>query len=82
MIVQQVSVYNPILGLIIQRTSEGRERAKKQGKHLGRPSQPKEKISRAVSLFNDRENNGLSVKDIVDMTGVRRATIYREVKKL
>lgn len=37
MIVQQVSVYNPILGLIIQRTSEGRERAKKQGKHLGRP---------------------------------------------
>lgn len=68
--------------LIVQRTSEGRERAKKQGKHLGRPSQPKDKIKRAVSLFNDRENNSLSVNDIVDMTGVPRATIYREAKKV
>lgn len=67
--------------LIVQRTSEGRERARKQGKHLGRPSQPKEKIERAVSLFFNRETNGLSVKDIVDMTGVPRASIYREAEK-
>lgn len=67
--------------LIVQRTSEGRERARKQGKHLGRPSQPKDKIERAVSLFFNRETNGLSVKDIVDMTSVPRATIYREAKK-
>src|SRR5699024_12219183 len=26
--------------LIVERTTEGRERAKQQGKHLGRPSQP------------------------------------------
>lgn len=68
--------------LIVQRTSEGRERARKQGKHLGRPSQPKEKIERAVNLFFNRETNQLSVKDIVDMTGVPRATIYREAKKV
>lgn len=68
--------------LIVQRTTEGRERARQQGKHLGRPSQPKDKIKRAVALFHDRESNGLSVKDIVDMTGVPRATVYREAKKV
>lgn len=66
--------------LIVQRTSEGRERAKTQGKHLGRPKQPAANIERAVSLFNNRDNNGLSVKDIVNTTGVPRATIYREAK--
>lgn len=66
--------------LIVQRTSEGRERAKTQGKHLGRPKQPTANIERAVSLFNNRDNNGLSVKDIVNTTGVPRATIYREAK--
>lgn len=67
--------------LILQRTTEGRERAKKQGKHMGRPAQPKDKRERAVRLFMDREHNGLSVKDIVDMTGVPRASIYREAKR-
>lgn len=67
--------------LILQRTTEGRERAKKQGKHMGRPAQPKDKRERAVRLFMDRKNNGLSVKDIVDMTGVPRASIYREADK-
>lgn len=66
--------------LIVQRTTEGRERAKAQGKHLGRPKQPAANIERAVSLFNNRDNNGLSVKDIVNTTGVPRATIYREAK--
>ena len=68
--------------LIVQRTSEGRERAKKQGKHLGRPAQPKSNIERAVKLFHQREVNELSVNDIVDMTGVPRSTIYREAKKV
>lgn len=68
--------------LIVQRTSEGRERAKKQGKHLGRPSQPKSSIERAVKLFHQREVNELSVNDIVDMTGVPRSTIYREAGKV
>lgn len=68
--------------LIVQRTSEGRERAKKQGKHLGRPSQPKSSIERAVKLFHQREVNELSVNDIVDMTGVPRSTIYREAKNV
>lgn len=67
--------------LIVQRTSEGRERARAQGKHLGRPAQPKKKIDQAMSLFFNREGNGLSVNDIVKASGVPRATIYREAKK-
>lgn len=66
--------------LIVQRTTEGRERAKAQGKHMGRPKQPRANIERAVQLFNSRKDNGLSVKDIVNTTGVPRATIYREAK--
>src|SRR5699024_1725567 len=34
--------------LIVERTKEGRERAKKQGKHLGRPSQPEKNITQAL----------------------------------
>jgi len=68
--------------LIAQRTAEGRERAKAQGKHLGRPARPQKDVAKAVELFNDRANNGLSVNDIVRLTGVPRSTIYREVKRV
>jgi DNA invertase Pin-like site-specific DNA recombinase len=67
--------------LILARTAEGRERAKKQGKHMGRPSQPKRSLERAMELFNDRENNGMSVNEIAKLTEVPRSTIYAELKK-
>lgn len=44
--------------LINERTSEGRERAKKQGKHMGRPAQAAKDIKRAIQLFNDRGRMG------------------------
>lgn len=68
--------------LIVERTSEGRKRAKQQGKHLGRPAQPKKKVKQALKLYGDREVNNLSVTDIVKMTGVPRSTIYNELKKI
>lgn len=68
--------------LIVQRTAEGRERAKAQGKHMGRPAQPKKKREWAVQLYMDRDNNKYSVNDIVELTGVPRASIYRELKKM
>lgn len=67
--------------IIVQRTTEGRERAKKQGKHLGRPAQPKKNIERALHLFENRETNGMTVKDIVELTKVPKATLYNEYKK-
>lgn len=66
---------------IMKHTNEKREEAKLQGKHLGRPSQPKKEISRALQLYADRESNGNSVNDIVKLTGVPRSTIYAEIKK-
>lgn len=67
--------------LIVERTTEGRERAKKQGKHMGRPSQPKKNVEQAMKLYNERETNGHSVNDIVKLTDVPRATIYAAIKK-
>ncbi|OIK14259.1 resolvase [Bacillus sp. MUM 116] len=66
--------------LINERTKEGRERAKAQGKHLGRKGQDTKEIKRALKLFAERETNGLSVNDISKQTGVPRSTIYAKAK--
>ncbi|OIK11324.1 recombinase family protein [Bacillus sp. MUM 13] len=68
--------------IIVERTGEGRERAKRQGKHMGRPSQSKKDIEKAIKLYGERESNGLSVNDIAKMTGVPRSSIYAELKRL
>lgn len=69
--------------LIVERTTEGRERAKRQGKHMGRPASSSEKdIRKAIELMNDRKNNGLSVNDICRLTGVKRSTLYAKMKEL
>lgn len=67
--------------MIVERTGEGRQRAKKQGKHMGRHGRPKKDIDRALKLYDERESNGMSVKDIVELTKVPRATVYHEVDK-
>ena len=68
--------------LIVERTAEGRERAKAAGKHMGRPAQPRKNVERALSLYAKRKDNGMSVSDIVKSTGVPKATLYAELKKL
>lgn len=68
--------------LINERTKEGRERAKKQGKHLGRKGQDTKEVRRALNLFSNRKQNGLSVNDIVKQTGVPRSTIYAKAKTI
>jgi len=68
--------------LINERTREGRERAKAQGKHMGRKGQDTKQVKRALKLFNEREKNGLSVNDISKQTGVPRSTIYAKVKEM
>jgi len=67
--------------LIVERTTEGRERAKRQGKHIGRPAQPVQQVKRALKLYRERQTNEMSVNDISKMTGVPRSTIYHELKK-
>ncbi|AZV45696.1 hypothetical protein BAOM_p043 (plasmid) [Peribacillus asahii] len=66
--------------LIVERTTEGRERAKKQGKHMGRPGQDEKTLKRAIKLYNERKTNGMSVNEIVKSTGIPRSTLYAKVK--
>ncbi|QXJ48144.1 recombinase family protein [Bacillus altitudinis] len=68
--------------IIVERTGEGRERAKKQGKHMGRPSKDRKAIEKALKLYAERESNGMSVNDISKITGVPRSSIYAELKKI
>ncbi|TVY08350.1 recombinase family protein [Paenibacillus cremeus] len=68
--------------LINERTAEGRERAKAQGKHMGRKGQDDKQVKQALRLFAERESNGLSVNDISKMTGVPRSTIYAKIKEI
>lgn len=67
--------------LILERIAEGKVRAKSQGKHLGRPAQPENKIKEALDLYDKRIKNKLSVSDIAKVTGVPKSTIYNELKK-
>lgn len=67
--------------IIVERTSEGRKRAKAAGKHMGRIGQPEKKVQQALNLMATREDHDLSVADIVKMTGVPKATIYLKMKE-
>lgn len=68
--------------IIVERTGEGRERAKKQGKHMGRPPKSQKDIEKALKMYAERENSNMSVNDIVKMTGVPRSTIYAKLKEV
>ncbi|PFY27955.1 recombinase family protein [Bacillus toyonensis] len=64
--------------LINERTAAGRKAAKARGVHMGRKTKGDKKA--AMDLYNDRENNGMSVNEIAEETGVSRATIFRMAK--
>nr|WP_157012306.1 recombinase family protein [Listeria monocytogenes] len=68
--------------MIVNRTGEGRQRAKDAGKKLGRKGQPEEKIQLAVYLWKNRKENKYSVADIVTSTGVPKATLYKKIKEM
>ncbi|MEW5552158.1 recombinase family protein [Peribacillus frigoritolerans] len=66
--------------LIVERTTEGRERAKKQGKHMERPGQDEKTLKRAIKLYHERKINGMSVNDIVKAPGIPRSTLYAKIE--
>lgn len=67
--------------MIKQRQAEGIAIAKANGKYRGKPPVDETKLDAAMSLFRDRDKNGLSVREIAETTGVSRSTIYREANK-
>lgn len=62
--------------LISERTVEGLKSARTRGRIGGRPRINDEKIKKAVKLYN---TNQYSLKEIEQMTGVRKSTLYRNL---
>lgn len=64
--------------LIVERTSEGLKSARARGRVGGRPKIDNKSIEKAVKLYH---TGTYSVNEIVEITGVSRATLYRYLKK-
>lgn len=62
--------------LIVERTKEGLKSARARGKKGGRPTVNSRDITRAINLYNTKQ---YSVKEIVELTGISRATLYRYI---
>ena len=60
--------------LIVERTKES---ARARGRIGGRPRVNKRDIERAVKLY---ESEAYSGKEITEMTGISKATLYRYIK--
>ncbi|MED4619464.1 recombinase family protein [Priestia megaterium] len=62
-----------------QRINEGLKVAKAKGVRLGRPKKSTTKVQHALDLYSQ---GGHTVKQIVEITGVSKATLYRKIKEL
>lgn len=64
--------------VITERTKEGLKSARARGRMGGRPKIDKAKVKQAVKLYNTRQ---YSMKEIAELTGVKKATLYRNLKQ-
>lgn len=62
--------------VIAERTMEGLEAARARGRNGGRPRTDDHKLQQAVKLYNAGQH---TVKEIEELTGVKKATLYRNV---
>ncbi|SFJ69891.1 Site-specific DNA recombinase [Halobacillus dabanensis] len=65
--------------LIVDRTKEGLKSARARGRKGGRPKVREKHVIKAMNLYNTGE---YSVKEIVEMTDISRATLYRYLSAL
>nr|WP_225989129.1 recombinase family protein [Bacillus cereus] len=63
--------------LIAQRTKEGLESARTRGRNRGRPRVTEKQINKALNLYHSKE---YSISEIVEMTGISQATLYRYIQ--
>lgn len=66
------------LTLIAQRTREGLSSARDRGRKGGRPKVKEKNIEKALKLYASKE---YSVSEIVVMSGISQATLYRYIQK-
>lgn len=63
--------------LTVERTKEGLTAARARGRQGGRPKADEKSVEKALKLYYSQE---YSIREIVEMTGVSQATLYRNVK--
>ena len=61
---------------LAERTKEGLAAARARGRKGGRPKTPQSAIEKAIKLYNSKE---YSLKEIKELTGVSRSTLYRHI---
>lgn len=61
---------------IANRTREGLRSARARGRTGGRPKADPDNIKRAVKLYNTQQ---YSIKEIEELTGVKKSTLYRNI---
>jgi len=62
--------------IIADRTCEGLKSARARGRSGGRPTVSSEKVKQAVKLYG---TNQYTVKEIENLTGVKKSTLYRNL---
>ena len=69
--------------IIVQRTTEGRERALKEGRKFGRKISKAQRVAidKALQMYDEREDKGYTVSYILDESGIGRSTLYNELRK-
>ena len=63
--------------VIAERTKEGLKAARARGRCGGRPKCDSRKVQQALKLYHARQH---TVKEIEELTGVKKATLYRAVR--
>lgn len=64
--------------MITQRVKEGVKVAKDKGVKFGRPTANKNKVDYAIEMYQEGKHTG---KQLADITGVSKATLYRRLKE-
>ena len=64
--------------VIADRTREGLRSARARGRMGGRPKTNPDSIKKAIKLYN---TNQYSVKEIEELTGVKKSTLYRNLNR-
>lgn len=64
--------------VIADRTREGLNAARAGGRRRGRPRTDSRKLAQAVKLYETGQH---TVREIEELTGVKKATLYRAIQK-
>ena len=63
--------------VLVERTKEGLSAARARGRFGGRPKSNRDSVTKAIALYNTRQ---YTLKEITDLTGVSKSTLYRAIK--